>query len=163
MYQPGRAAVVAPRRARRTIHEERGVKAATPPGLRFKGYENFVMREPVLRAPVLRPRRECWVTPDGQRITAALPTGISGHLGPELWRFVLARHHQGQIMVARLLIAGQDGFVDEARDVPRAGRSARVGFRWTTPARGIGPRMASARRSATRTSPGSAPPRARAG
>jgi hypothetical protein len=89
---------------------------------------------------VLRLRRECWVTPDGQRITAALPAGISGHFGPELRRFVLAQYHQGQVTVARLvaqlraigidisqrqvmrlLIAGQDGFIAEARDVLRAG------------------------------------------
>jgi len=126
--------------ARRSIHEERVIKAAVPPGSRFKGCQNFVVQELVLRAHVLRLRRECWVTPDGQRITAALPAGISGHFGPELRRFVLAQHHQGQVTVARLptllrgigidiskrqlmrlLIAGQDGFVTGARDVLRAG------------------------------------------
>ena len=77
------------------------------------------------------------MTPEGWRITAALPAGISGHFGPERRRFVRAQHHQGQVTVGRLLIllrgidiskrqvmrlliAGQDGFV--VRDlVLRAG------------------------------------------
>ena len=79
-------------------------------------------------------------------MTAPLPAGIAGHFGPELRRFVLAQYHQGQTTVSRLvtllqalgidiskrqvvrlLIAGQDGFRDEARDVLRAGlASARL-------------------------------------
>ena len=68
---------------------------------------------------------------------------FSGHFGPELRRFVLAQYHQGQVtvprlvallralgiviskrQVVRLLIEGQDGFLDEARDVLRAGLSS---------------------------------------
>ena len=89
--------------ARRVIHEDRVIKVAAFPGSRFKGYEHFLVQDLVLRAHVIRYRRERWLTPDGQTITAALPAGIDGHFGPELRRFALAQHHQGQVTVARLL------------------------------------------------------------
>src|SRR5215204_5020749 len=92
-----------------TIHEERIIKAGpVPPGSRFKGYQTFLVQDLVLG----------------------------------LRRFVLALYHQGQVTIPRLLeqlsslglriskrqlvrflIAGQDGFVDEARAVLRAGLS----------------------------------------
>ena len=126
--------------ARRVIHQDQVLKVTPPAGSRFKGYQSFVVQDLVLRAHVIRYRRERWRTPDGQTITAELPAGTSGHFGPELRRFILMQYHQGQVTVARLLaqlraigidvskrqmmrllIAGQDDFCDEARDVLRAG------------------------------------------
>jgi len=131
-------------RSKLSIHEERTVKMAAPPrGCRFKGYTSYVVQDLVIRPHVVNFRCERWQTPDGDMITAPLPAGISGHFGPELRRFVLTQYHQGQVTVPRLLdllralgifiskrqlmrllIADQDAFLDEARDVLRAGLSS---------------------------------------
>ena len=78
--------------------------------------------------------------PDGQSVLAPLPSGVAGHFGPDLRRFVLQQHHHGQVtverlttqlrafglsiskrQVMRLLIDRHDGFLAESRDVLRAG------------------------------------------
>src|SRR5215212_3510283 len=132
----GRRGPVTPRVA----VEDQVIKAAVPPGSRFKGYADFLVQDLVLRVRCIRYRRERWSTPDGQLVVAPLPSGLEGHFGPELRRFVLAQYHQGQVtvprlvaqlraiglaistrQVMRLLIQGQQRFFDEARDVLRAG------------------------------------------
>ena len=127
-------------KAKLAIHETRTLTAAAPPGSRFKGYAGFLVQDLVIRPQVTHFRRECWQTPDGRTIMAPLPEGIDGHFGPELRRFVLAQYHQGQVTVprlvgllqslgvhiskrqiVRLLIAGKESFLEEARGVLHAG------------------------------------------
>ena len=83
--------------------EETLLAVEVPPGSRFKGYEDFVVQDVVLRVRAIRYRRERWVTPDGRTVIAPLPPGVTGHFGPELHRFVLAQYPQGQITLPRLV------------------------------------------------------------
>lgn len=122
------------------VDKEQVIKAAVPAGSRFKGYQDFLIQDLVLRPCVVRIRRERWLTPDGRTTVAPLPAGIVGHFGPELRRFALFPYHQGQVTVprlvaqlgavgiaiskrrvVRLLDEGQGIFLDAARDVLRAG------------------------------------------
>jgi hypothetical protein len=130
---------------RLAVDEERVIATPHPEGSRFRGYEDYVAQELVVKRLVVRYRRERWETPDGQRLVAPLPAGLRGHFGPELRRFVLAAYHQGQTTVerllallcdfgvaiskrqlVRLLIEGQEAFVAEAEAVLESGlQSAR--------------------------------------
>jgi hypothetical protein len=124
----------------RVVPETEVLRVAHPVGSQFKGYEPYQVQELVLTARVVRYRRERWLTPDGETIVAPLPSGIRGHFGPELRRFVLMQYHQGQVTVERLvaqlqafgisvskrqlmrlLIDRQDDFLTETREVLRAG------------------------------------------
>lgn len=122
------------------VNEEHKLSMNAPAGSRFKGYDDFVVQDLRIEGRVIRYRRERWVTPEGKLIVAPLPAGLRGHFGPELVRFILLQHHQGQVtsdriamqlnnlglsiskrQVLRLLSDDVAAFSDEAYAVLRAG------------------------------------------
>jgi hypothetical protein len=78
------------------------LSANAPPGSRFKGYRDCVVRDLIVRPDVVRYRRECWVTPDGHMVIAPLPAGVKGGYGANLRRFCLMLHSHGQVTTQRL-------------------------------------------------------------
>ena len=132
------------KRTKVTIDETKDIKAENmPDGARFKGYEEFLVQDLIVRPLTVLYRRERWQLRDGTTVVAPLPAGITTHFGPELKRFVLAQYHQGQTTIprllallqglgvdiskrqlVRLLIKSQDVFLGEARDVLRSGLAA---------------------------------------
>ena len=109
-----------PSRQKLVVNEEHKLEITPPPGARFKGYEDFLVQELRLEARIIRYRRERWQTADGKRLIAPLPAGLRGHFGPELVRFILLQHHQGQVTVDRItaLLTGL-GLVISKRQVLR--------------------------------------------
>ena len=91
-----------------------------PTGSRFKGYEDVLVQDLAIKVAVIRYRRERWQTPSGERIVAAMPAGVRGGFGPELRRFIVAGHFQGQVTTERLtaLLAGM-GLTISKRQVVR--------------------------------------------
>lgn len=84
------------------ITREEVLSVTAPPGSRFKGYKDCMVRDLVMRADVVRYRRECWIAPDGRTIVAPLPAGIQSGYGANLRRFCLMLHSHGQVTTQRL-------------------------------------------------------------
>src|SRR3954469_17492473 len=68
-----------------TITEETVIPLPdVPEGAVFKGYDDFVVQDLILKPRVIRYRREHWLAPDGRGLVAPLPAEVlpGSHYGP---------------------------------------------------------------------------------
>lgn len=89
-----------------TITEETVIPLPhVPDGAVFKGYEDYVVQDLILKPRVTLYRREHWQTPDGQSLVAPLPADVppGSHFGPDLICFILHQYHHQHVTQPLLL------------------------------------------------------------
>jgi len=76
-----------------------------PEGAVFKGYEDYVVQDLILKPRVVLYRRERWLTPEGQSLVAPLPADVlpGSHYGPDLICFILHQYHHQHVTQPLLL------------------------------------------------------------
>jgi hypothetical protein len=70
-----------------------------PEGAVFKGSEDFVVPDLILKPRVILYRRERWMTADGHSLVAPLPAEVvpGSHFGPDLICFILHQYHHQHV------------------------------------------------------------------
>jgi hypothetical protein len=128
--------------AQLTMTDEIVPLADPPPGSVFKGYEDFVLQDLIIRPRVIRYRRERWQAPDGRNLVAGLPADVrpDSHFGPTLIAFIIHQYHHQHVtqpllweqldqlgidistgQLSRILTEGKDAFHQEKAELLPAG------------------------------------------
>jgi hypothetical protein len=92
--------------AQLTITEETVIPLPhVPEGAVFKGYEDFVVQDLILKPRIILYRREHWLTPDGRSLVAPLPADVvpGSHFGADLICYILHQYHHQHVTQPLLL------------------------------------------------------------
>jgi hypothetical protein len=92
--------------AQLTITEEIVIRLPdVPPEAVFKGYEDFVVQDLILKRRVIRYRREHWQTPEGRSLVAPFPAEVlpGSHFGADLICFIIHQYHHQHVTQPLLL------------------------------------------------------------
>jgi len=69
-----------------------------PEGAKFKGYQDYVVQDIVIKTHNIRYRLERWECPDGKSVVGKLPAELQGsHFGVDLTRFILYQYYQAHV------------------------------------------------------------------
>lgn len=86
------------------IHSEVTISPAVIPlGSVFKGYDEYVVQDIVIRPKNVKYCLARWKTPDGVYVVGQLPAHVKGgHFGPTLVSYILYQHHHNLVTQPRI-------------------------------------------------------------
>ena len=124
------------------IHETKIIQPEIiPEGSSFKGYEDYVVQELIIKSHNTRYRLERWETPDGGSVVGKVPQEIAGsHFGPILRSYILQQYYHAHVtqpliieelrefaidlsegQISRILTENKESFHTEKKEILLAG------------------------------------------
>jgi hypothetical protein len=80
------------------IHETKEIRPeGIPPGSRFKGYQDYVVQDILMKLHNTKYRLENWQTPDNEYLIGKLPEEVKSHFGPTLITYILHQYYHAHV------------------------------------------------------------------